>query len=323
LAAGAILALVAIGPVAALAQGPEPDQPASVIEQPAPPPAPTPAPPPAPPPAPGPAPGPALQPAAGPASTVDLNPRPLGRPGPQKAAAAATGAETPGPAPALSQSTIVRTSLSLGVVLALIGVCALGIRVLKRRGVLVGGSIAAGARAPSGLLETLGRYPLGRGQTLLLIKLDQRVLLIGQTTGTLRAGGGSLSTLCELSSPEDVASILLKAQDAADASSAARFQTMLREFDDRHGPREPDFETPASVNLRTARSTPAGDRAELWNDRADILNIPIIPVYTDRRPPAHAAHAAHAAPVPQPATASESFGSLRDRLSALRGEAHR
>ncbi|MBY0263396.1 MAG: flagellar biosynthetic protein FliO, partial [Phycisphaerales bacterium] len=238
-----------------------------------------------------------------------------GRP-PAPKTAAASRSDASAAAPALTQSSILRTALSLGVVLALIGVCAMALRALKRRGVLVGGSIAAGARAPSGLLETLGRYPLGRGQTLLLIKLDQRVLLIGQTAGTLRAGGGSLSTLCELSDPEDVASILLKAQDASDASAAARFEGMLREFDDRHGPREPAFETPASVALRPARA-PADERSDAYAERVDVRNIPLVPVHTERRsqpqPPAASQHA-------QP---SESFGSLRERLSALRGEAHR
>lgn len=296
-AALALLAAMAIGP-AAIAQTVKADAPAPITA-----------------PVEGPVPAAtSVQPTTKPPSTVDLNPRPLGKPPAPKAAASRS--ETSAAAPTLTQGSFLRTALSLGVVLALIGVCALALRVLKRRGVLVGGSIAAGARAPSGVLETLGRYPLGRGQTLLLIKLDQRVLLIGQTAGTLRAGGGSLTTLCELSDSEDVASILLKAQDASDASAAARFEGMLREFDDRHGPREPAFETPASVALRPTR-TPAAERSDPYAERVDVRNIPLVPVHTERRaqpqPPA----------APQHAQPSESFGSLRERLSALRGEAHR
>jgi flagellar biogenesis protein FliO len=263
-----------------------------------------------------------------PASSVDLNPRPLGgapapRARPSGPSAESSRAGMSEPASPTSAASLLRTAGSLALVLGLIVGCAWGVSKLRAKGLLIGGSIAAGARAPSGVLEMLGRYPLGRGQTLLLVKLDQRVLLLGQTVGTLRAGGGSLATLCELSDPEDVASVLLKAQDTADAASAARFQTMLRAFDERHAARDgadapyPEPRPTAVPGPRTTRATPAGDRAELWDHRADPMTIPLIPVPTDRRPAAARA-SAHA-----PAPSSDAYGSLRDRLASLRGEAHR
>ncbi len=87
------------------------------------------------------------------------------------------------------------------------------------------GSIGPGGRAPSGLLEVLGRFPVSRGCTLVLLKLDRRVLLVSQTAS--RQGSG-MTTLCEITDPEEVAAILVKARDEEDESQARKFEAMLR-----------------------------------------------------------------------------------------------
>ena len=115
-------------------------------------------------------------------------------------------------------------ALPLGIVLVVIFV---GMGLLQRL-LRAGGHLTSGVRAPAGVMEMLGRYPVGRGQNLLLIKLDQRVLLIGQTLAS-RAGSGTLSTLTEVTAGEDVASILLKVSESESAGPASAFNRILGE----------------------------------------------------------------------------------------------
>jgi flagellar biogenesis protein FliO len=87
---------------------------------------------------------------------------------------------------------VVRVLLALACVVALL----LGIRFVMRR---AGGAMAGGGR-PSGVLQVHGRYPAGRGQSMLLIQVGNRMILVHQ-------GGGRMKTLAEFSDPEDVADL--------------------------------------------------------------------------------------------------------------------
>ncbi|MEZ6233567.1 MAG: flagellar biosynthetic protein FliO [Phycisphaerales bacterium] len=120
--------------------------------------------------------------------------------------------------------------------MALVGVVGLialvfgGLR-LVRGG--AGRSVLATARAPSGILEVLGRYPLPSGPTLLLLRVDRRVLLLSQARAS-RLSGSTLTALCELDDPDEVASILMQARDARDESISARFGALLGGFAAEH-----------------------------------------------------------------------------------------
>ncbi|MEN0021292.1 MAG: flagellar biosynthetic protein FliO [Planctomycetota bacterium] len=141
-----------------------------------------------------------------------------------------------------------RWGLSLGgVVVFAIGLGAVAKRLGRRWGML-----GAGVGAPSGVLEVLARYPLSRHQTLMLLKLDQRVLLVAQTLNGSNAG---LTTLTEVDRPEEVASLLLKTRNAEAASLDASFRDAI----DRHiEPPRQQAQQPASVY-----ATDEGDRVEL------------------------------------------------------------
>lgn len=118
----------------------------------------------------------------------------------------------------------VRTVAVLGGVVAVILGLAIGVRVLaKRHGGLLG-ACGPGGRAPAGVLSVVGRYPIARGQTLLLLQLDRRIVLVGQTTGR---GGARLATLAEITDPEDVASILVKARDESGESVSNKFREIV------------------------------------------------------------------------------------------------
>ena len=106
--------------------------------------------------------------------------------------------------------------LPLAGVLAMIAACGYAFRVASAKSGGLMGAIGAGGRAPSGVLSVLGRYPVSRGSTLVLLKVDRRVLLISQSSS--RTGGVGMQTLCEITDPEEVASILIKTRDEEEAA---------------------------------------------------------------------------------------------------------
>ena len=281
---------------------------------------------------------------------TDVRPRPLGgiagkRLSEKKDGAgssvAAVGSKSA--AATLWDNPTIRTAGSLLIVMLLIfGLAVLAKQVAGKNGSLMA-AIGAGGKAPAGVLEVLGRYPLSRGQMLILLKVDRRVLLLAQTTPRMRGGVGTLTTLCEMTDAEDVASILMKAEQHEGSGSNARFDALLKQFDGTHT-KSGEEDEGIEVDLRSVRQTDAGDRAELWDERA-AGNAPMVRVtpmtpMSDQRERAAVVHKFPAPAAPtfasharaaeaytsvggMGAMGTESFGSIRARLHALRGEAHR
>jgi flagellar biogenesis protein FliO len=151
---------------------------------------------------------------------LSIESRPLGTPH-----APAMGADRADkPQAQESSSGWLRTVLALGAVITLLIVMKVVVQKLAgRRGGLVS-QLGAGGRAPSGVLEVLGRYPVSRGHSLVLLRMDRRILLLGQSSNGFRM-------LTEVTDPEDVASLLIKTRDDDGASTAAKFTTLLREME--------------------------------------------------------------------------------------------
>jgi flagellar biogenesis protein FliO len=175
--------------------------------------------------------------------------------------APATGSMRDGsPAPA-SRGTAaigetVRTVAALGFVVGLAFLAgAVARRTLRSRGGLAG-AIGPGGPSPSGVLEILGRYPVGSGQTLVLLRLDRRILLLHQGGG---GRGASMRTLSEIADPDEVASILLKTRDDKDASVQQGFREAMRRL-------EREFDEPTPERFRAPASNSDGDRVELLRD---------------------------------------------------------
>jgi hypothetical protein len=204
------------------------------------------------------------------------------------------GGNTPGQAtPAASQPWIGRTALSLTGVLGLALVAAGAIRLLAKTQGGLRGALGAGGRSPAGLLEILGRYPVGRGSTLVLLKLDRRVLLLSQNAGGRLGAGAGFATLCQITDPEEVASILVKSRDAEGDSMSERFRSMLGRADRTMAAAE--TEGPG----RRVSPGESGDRAELWDGGRN--QIPVVDVTRQPGPP-------------DPSAA----GTLRRRLASMR-----
>lgn len=93
-----------------------------------------------------------------------------------------------------------RTLGGLAVVLGLL----IGMYLLVRR---FGGPMA-GAKRPAGVLEIMARYPIGRRQHLVLLKMGRRLLLLHQT-------GTEMRTLTDVSDPDEVADLIARVESGA------------------------------------------------------------------------------------------------------------
>lgn len=178
--------------------------------------------------------------------------------GPAPAASAVRDGD---PAPAPRGSTAigetVRTVGALGFVVGLAFLAgAVARRTLRARGGLVG-AMGPGGPSPSGVLEILGRYPVGSGQSLVLLRLDRRILLLHQGAGR----GAGMRPLSEIADPDEVASILLKTRDEKDASVQQGFRDAIRRLE-----REFDEPAPPAERFRVPASNGDGDRVELLRD---------------------------------------------------------
>lgn len=168
-----------------------------------------------------------------------------------------------------------------GVLLLILGIAQFYKRLARSQGGLVG-QLGAGGTAPTGILEVIGRYPIGTGMTLVVMKFDRRILLVasGAATRGKHARGASMNTLCELTDPEEVASVLLKARSHDGDTIARSFERALQEADDLtdesiyghddriHNAGPVKFPQHRSAPARTI-TTDEGDRAELWSSGTD------------------------------------------------------
>jgi flagellar biogenesis protein FliO len=107
------------------------------------------------------------------------------------------------------------------VILATAGVVGL---ILVTRAVLRRVSSSGGGSRASGVAEVVSRMPLGKGQSLIMLKLPRRVLV-------LHATGTQMTTLTEFTDQDDVAHVLAaiegKTRDTA-------FGKTLRQFEGDH-----------------------------------------------------------------------------------------
>lgn len=198
----------------------------------------------------------------------------------EQSPAALVGAGDPAPAAgraSIDQGWLQTVAALGGVLLLILGLSQLFKRLARSQGGLAG-QIGAGGSAPTGILEVIGRYPLGTGMTLVVLKFDRRVLLVanGASGRGKHARGATMQTLCELSDPEDVASVLLKARNADGESIARSFERALQEADDLtddsiyadEGPmrdREPVRYPQRQREAPRTITSDEGDRAELWS----------------------------------------------------------
>lgn len=217
--------------------------------------------------------------------------------------------------PASAGLGVTRTILSLSVVVALILLIAGVVKKLSGRVGGLAAAIGAGGKAPSGILSILGRYPLDRGTTLILLRVDRRVLLLSQTRTRSRFGAAttSIATLSEFTADTDVASIVAKASAAEGKSPSQRFQDALE--DEGVFPQEPAHATPVSAPARSAAAPKPARKQSEQEALTAMLRAAIEASKAER--PATSAAPARSAKV----GGSDAAAELRTRLAAMRAKA--
>jgi flagellar biogenesis protein FliO len=203
-----------------------------------------------------------------------------------------------------------RTVLSLAAVLALILLIA---GVVKKWSAKVGGLAAAagaGGKAPSGILSILGRYPLDRSTTLILLKAERRVLLLSQSRAQARFGMGAstVSTLCEFTGDAEIAALLAKTDAADGKSPSQRFQKALE-----------DEGVEADEPVRPAK--PAAKKPNPQEALAAVLREALLA--SKAAPAARPIAKPSAAPAPRQASkpaAGDAAAELRSKLAAMRAK---
>ncbi|MCX5689272.1 MAG: hypothetical protein NTV94_05690 [Planctomycetota bacterium] len=221
--------------------------------------------------------GPPSKPVA--ARSVDAQ-RPLGLPRNEPSQGAASGALKSG-------SSLPDWAWQLGalglVIASILAIGALVRRVAPASGLM--GALGARGRAPSGVLEVLGRYPVSRGSMLVLLKLDRRVLLVNQACGR---GGTTMTTLTEITDPAEVAALVAKTGEGL--PNGRQFERTLERVG---GDAAAVVERPVIRQQPMARKKPVAPVADL--DAAAVAQ--------SLRSKLAAMQTANAAPVPSAATA--------------------
>lgn len=176
-----------------------------------------------------------------------------------QSAAAQTGT-APADGGTSATGEVLSMAAPLAVVIAVIVIAAAVFRKLARMNTGLAASLGAAGKSPAGVLEVLGRYPAARGHSLVLLKLDRRVLLLSHALPVKGCSGG-FSTLCELRDADEVAGLLGKVAEADEGSWHNRFKDIVSKLE-----RESDPATAGrSTAGRTVKRTAEGDQVELWN----------------------------------------------------------
>lgn len=169
----------------------------------------------------------------------------------------ATGAQAP--APASSGSEIPRVCFALAIVLGLIFFLRWGSRRIFA---------APGANRPSRAVQVLSRSVLTPKQHLLVLRVGQRVLVVAD-------GGSQMSSLCQITEPDEVASLLGQLQNERDTSPVNAFGTLFgrikRGFE---GADEGEPELPSDDTAATNSSTYADDHPAAGDMDADAAHDP-------------------------------------------------
>lgn len=119
--------------------------------------------------------------------------------------------------------------------ISIIAVLAVALRSLVAKGLGRGGR-------PSGVMEVLARYPVGRGQHVMLLRVGRRVLVVHQADRGMR-------TLSETTDPDEAAELIARSRETS-KDSFAKLLARRRGGDD-------PFEGAEMVDLTAARPAAA------------------------------------------------------------------
>ena len=193
----------------------------------------------------------------------EVEKQPLGTPSISTNRRESNNGDTNGKQPT-AQLGLSKTLGSLMVVVGLMLVLVILFRwVSARRGGIIA-SLGPSGRAPSGVIEILARYPIARTQRLVLLRIGNRVILCCQTSGA-KSALGAMTTLSEISNPEEVAAIVRTIRDHNGKSNSSAFKEALKDAEKLPKERDPKA---ASV---LEYVSPQGDTFQ-WQDERIKIN---------------------------------------------------
>lgn len=129
-------------------------------------------------------------------------------------------------------SELVPTGIALGATLLVI--------VLTRSAIKRFGPGAAAGKRPQGVVEILARYPVARGQQIVLLKVGRRVIVAHQ-------GAQGMQSLSEFTGEAEVADLLARCEAGSRSASPFSFDALLRQSSRSEPRREAREHLPASV----------------------------------------------------------------------------
>lgn len=170
-------------------------------------------------------------------------------------------AAAPKTAPAPSQGLeFARIATALGIVIGLI----LVMRWLAKRFF-----VTPGRNGASRVVQVLSRTPLAPKQQLLMIQVGRRIVVAADS-------GGQMNSLCEITDPDEVASLvgqMLEERGAGSPKSfGSLFSKMRRGFDDEPAPEEPAFTGRGDREAGGAEADEAEDPA-LSSTRSELRGL--------------------------------------------------
>ncbi|MEE2906725.1 MAG: flagellar biosynthetic protein FliO [Planctomycetota bacterium] len=138
-----------------------------------------------------------------------------------------------------------------GALLAVVGLL-LGLRLLLRR---LGGMPSA--RRPAGIVQVHGRYPVARGQQVVLLQVGQRIIVAHQ-------GSGGMRTLAEITDPDEVANIRGSLDGKRSGDSDTDFHQALAEAAAASEDHVVDLTRPDRNRVRTRETARRRSRLPGW-----------------------------------------------------------
>ena len=121
----------------------------------------------------------------------------------------------------------------------------------------------ATGKAQSRVVEVVSRSPLAPKQQVMLLRVGKRLLVVGDS-------GGQLSTLCEISDPDEVASMVGQLREEKSLVSTAAFGSLFGRFSRKFEPSEAEMRDPPEPSDRQMLIDGTDEVHEPAGARADI-----------------------------------------------------
>ena len=114
------------------------------------------------------------------------------------------------------------------------------------------GTRLTGGKRPQGVVEVLARYPVARGQQVVLLKVGRRVIVAHQ-------GAQGMQTLSEFAGEAEVADLLARCEAGSRGTAQFSFDSLLRQSSKSHDAAEGSDAAAATRGARAVARPPSAE----------------------------------------------------------------